>query len=164
MKKMKVDLAVIGGGPAGMAAALEAKRQGVEKVIIIERDKKLGGILQQCIHDGFGIQRFGERLAGTEYAQRFIDQIKESDIEVLLETMVIEMTPEKEIYACSGKHGMVYLLRRDCSGYGMQRTDCKPGAFIRKASGRGVHGGKRPAIHQYGRLSSGKRSRDLRLR
>lgn len=109
MKKMKVDLAVIGGGPAGMAAALEAKRQGVEKVIIIERDKKLGGILQQCIHDGFGIQRFGERLAGTEYAQRFIDQIKESDIEVLLETMVIEMTPEKEIYACSGKHGMVYL-------------------------------------------------------
>ena len=62
MKKMKVDLAVIGGGPAGMAAALEAKRQGVEKVIIIERDKKLGGILQQCIHDGFGIQRFGERL------------------------------------------------------------------------------------------------------
>ena len=96
MKKMKVDLAVIGGGPAGMAAALEAKRQGVEKVIIIERDKKLGGILQQCIHDGFGIQRFGERLAGTEYAQRFIDQIKESDIEVLLETMVIEMTPDAE--------------------------------------------------------------------
>ncbi len=108
MKKMKVDLAVIGGGPAGIGP-LEAKRQGVEKVIIIERDKKLGGILQQCIHDGFGIQRFGERLPGTEYAQRFIDQIKESDIEVLLETMVIEMTPEKEIYACSGKHGMVYL-------------------------------------------------------
>lgn len=109
MEKMKVDLAVIGAGPAGMAAALEAKRQGVEKVIIIERDKKLGGILQQCIHDGFGLHRFGERLAGTEYAQRFIDQVKEADIEVFLETMVIEMTADKEIYACGRKHGMLHI-------------------------------------------------------
>lgn len=62
MKKMKVDLAVIGGGPAGMAAALEAKRQGVEKVIIIERDKKLGGILQQCIHDGLESSVLGKDL------------------------------------------------------------------------------------------------------
>ncbi|MFR5072785.1 MAG: hypothetical protein ACLTDS_11910 [Bianqueaceae bacterium] len=109
MKKMKVDLAVIvEGGLVGMAY-FRGQTVGESKVIIIERDKKLSEILQQCIHDGFGIQRFGERLAGTEYAQRFIDQIKESDIEVLLETMVIEMTPEKEIYACSGKHGMVYL-------------------------------------------------------
>ena len=109
MKNMKVDLAIIGGGPAGLAAALEAKKQGIEKVVIIEREKRLGGILRQCIHDGFGIQRFGERLAGTEYAQRFIDLLKDTDIEVFLETMVIEMNKEKEIYAWSGKYGMIHM-------------------------------------------------------
>ena len=70
MKNISVDIAVIGGGPAGLAAALEAKEQGAGRVLLLERDGDLGGILQQCIHDGFGLYRFGARLSGTEYAQR----------------------------------------------------------------------------------------------
>lgn len=109
MKKYTVDIAVIGGGPAGMAAALEARKQGAEKVIILERDVELGGILQQCIHDGFGLHRFQKRMAGTEYAQSFIDEVNDTDIEVLLDTMVLEITQDKVIYACNNKEGMLEI-------------------------------------------------------
>ena len=108
MKELRVDIAVIGGGPAGLAAALEAKRQGAEKVVLIERDFQLGGILPQCIHDGFGLHRFGERLAGAEYAQRFIDEVKETDIEIWLNTMVLEINENKELYACNSKDGILH--------------------------------------------------------
>lgn len=101
------DVAVIGGGPAGLAAAIKAKQQGAGKVVIVERDIALGGILQQCIHDGFGIHRFKERLAGTNYAQRFVDQLQGTDIEVLLDTMVLEITQDKQIYTCSKADGML---------------------------------------------------------
>ena len=109
MKKMNFDIAVIGGGPAGLAAALKAREAGAEKVVIIERDIELGGILQQCIHDGFGLHRFGKRMAGTEYAQEFIDDIEKSDIEVLLDTMVLEVTQDKVVYACNNKVGMMEI-------------------------------------------------------
>ena len=109
MKKMNFDIAVIGGGPAGLAAALKARQAGAEKVLVIERDVELGGILQQCIHDGFGLHRFGKRMAGTEYAQEFIDELEKTDIEVLLDTMVLEVTTDKVIYACNNKDGMMEI-------------------------------------------------------
>ena len=71
------DIVIIGGGPAGMAAAVAAYDKGVTDIVILDRDSDLGGILQQCIHDGFGLHRFGKRMAGTEYAQEFIDKIEE---------------------------------------------------------------------------------------
>lgn len=109
MNDYKVDIAVIGGGPAGMAAALEAKKQGAGTVMIIERDVELGGILQQCIHDGFGLHRFQKRMAGTEYAQVFVDDIESSDIWVLTDTMVLEVTQDRVIYACNNRDGMVEI-------------------------------------------------------
>ncbi|MCT4541939.1 MAG: FAD-dependent oxidoreductase [Vallitalea sp.] len=109
MKYIDTDVAVIGGGPAGLAAATEAKRQGVENVLIIERDVELGGILQQCIHDGFGLHRFGKRLSGCEYAENFIEEVENEDIDVKMKTMVLEITKEKIIYAMNEEDGMMRI-------------------------------------------------------
>ena len=105
---MNYDLVVIGGGPAGLAAAVEAYNDGVESILVIERDKELGGILQQCIHNGFGLHEFKEQLTGPEYAGRFIDQLKEMEIEYKLDTMVLDVTPEKQIHAINSVDG--YML------------------------------------------------------
>ena len=93
------DVAVIGGGPAGLGAACEAKKQGAQKVVVIERDIELGGILQQCIHNGFGIHIFGEELTGPEYAQRYIHMVRDENIDILLDTMVISISKDKKIRA-----------------------------------------------------------------
>ncbi len=92
------ELAVIGGGPAGLAAAYSAYQNGLRKIIILERDKELGGILNQCIHNGFGLHRFKEELSGPEYAHRFIEMLKDTSVEVRLDTMVIEITPNKQVF------------------------------------------------------------------
>lgn len=109
MNKQSCKLAVIGGGPAGLAAAQEAYEEGIEDILIIERDFELGGILQQCIHNGFGLHYFGEELTGPEYAQRFIDEIAEKGINVKLDTMVLDVTPEKKIYAVNSQEGMLEI-------------------------------------------------------
>lgn len=103
------DVIVIGGGPAGLASALSARENGAEKVLIIERDKELGGILNQCIHNGFGLHHFKEELTGPEYAGKYIDLVKRTDIEVMLDTMVIQITPDKRVYATSAEYGYVVL-------------------------------------------------------
>ena len=92
MYEMKCDVCVVGGGPAGLAAAVSAKKAGAEKVLIVERDESLGGILQQCIHPGFGLKLFNEELTGPEYFGRFIDEAEEAGVETLLGSMVLEVS------------------------------------------------------------------------
>lgn len=105
---MRYDLVVIGGGPAGLAAAYEAYENGVRDILIIERDKELGGILNQCIHNGFGLHTFKEELTGPEYAERFIDLVNDRKIEVKLDTMVLNIDENKSIHAINSEEG--YLI------------------------------------------------------
>ena len=91
------DVVVIGGGPAGLAAAIEAKKYGAGSICVIERDRELGGILQQCIHNGFGLHIFKEDLTGPEYAERFIDELKELGIACKLDTMVLELSEDRHL-------------------------------------------------------------------
>jgi NADPH-dependent 2,4-dienoyl-CoA reductase/sulfur reductase-like enzyme len=92
---------VIGAGPAGLAAAVSAKKNGVQNLIIVERNNWLGGILPQCIHDGFGLEIFKEQLTGPEYAQKYIDDLNRLNIPYLLDSMVLEVTPEKKVFVAS---------------------------------------------------------------
>ena len=108
MNRIQTDCAVIGGGPAGLAAAVEAHRAGLD-TLIIERDLSLGGILQQCIHDGFGLLRFKRRMTGGQYAQAFIDEVEAEGIAVKLDTMVLEIKPDKTIYAVNEQDGLLEI-------------------------------------------------------
>jgi len=109
MKKISAEIAIIGGGPAGMAAALEAKAQGIGSVVILERDFELGGILPQCIHDGFGVLSYGKSMTGCGYAQKEVDEINKTDIQIFLDTMVLEIGEDKVIYACNSKDGILEI-------------------------------------------------------
>ena len=102
----KVDLVIIGGGPAGMSAAVAAYDAGLRNILILERDKSLGGILRQCIHNGFGLHRFKEELTGPEYAYRYELQVRERNIPFKLNTMVLDIAPNKVITAMNSEDGM----------------------------------------------------------
>lgn len=102
----KIDVVIIGGGPAGIAAAISAYDSGIESILILERDKALGGILNQCIHNGFGLHTFHEELTGPEYAQRFEDQLFEHGIEYKLNTMVTHISSEKVVTAMNHEEGL----------------------------------------------------------
>ena len=100
------ELVIIGGGPAGMSAALAAYENGIRDILILERDERLGGILQQCIHNGFGLHRFGEELTGPEYAWRYEERVRELGIPFKLNTMVLDITEDKEITATNPTDGI----------------------------------------------------------
>ena len=104
-----VDLVVVGGGPAGMAAAIAAHEAGLRDIVILERDNALGGILRQCIHNGFGLHRFGEELTGPEYAYRYEKMVRELEIPFMLDTMVIDISPEKRVTAMNKEEGIFFL-------------------------------------------------------
>ena len=103
------DIVIIGGGPAGLAAAVSAKRNGAESILVIERDKELGGILNQCIHNGFGLHTFKEELTGPEYAQRFIDKLMAEEIAYKLNTMVLSISKDKVVTAMNREDGILEI-------------------------------------------------------
>jgi NADPH-dependent 2,4-dienoyl-CoA reductase/sulfur reductase-like enzyme len=103
------DLIVIGGGPAGLAAAISAYENGLEKILIVERDVELGGILNQCIHNGFGLHYFKEELTGPEYAGKFIEKLEETSIEVLMDTICLEVTDKKQVHIMNKINGYQIL-------------------------------------------------------
>ena len=103
------DVAVIGAGPAGLAAALEARKNGAERIVVLERDFEAGGILNQCIHNGFGLHYFKEELTGPEYAERFISELRGTDIELKLNTMVLSISQAKHIVAVNPQEGVLEI-------------------------------------------------------
>ncbi|MBQ8161317.1 MAG: NAD(P)/FAD-dependent oxidoreductase [Clostridia bacterium] len=106
MEHLKKDLVIVGGGPAGLAAAIAAWEDGIRNLVVLEREHQAGGILRQCIHNGFGLHRFGEELTGPEYAQRDIDRAKELGIPIQCDTTVLEVTEERQVTCVSEQEGL----------------------------------------------------------
>ena len=108
----RVDLVIVGGGPAGMSAAVAAYESGVKNLLILERDSHLGGILQQCIHNGFGLHRFGEELTGPEYAWRYEKLVHDYNIPYLTDTMVLDITPDRVVTATNSERGVFTIAAK----------------------------------------------------
>lgn len=105
----QVQLAIIGGGPAGLSAAIAARKAGVEDILLIERDRELGGILNQCIHAGFGLHTFGRELTGPEYAGEYVRQFRELNIPCLSGAMVLNLSPDRVLTVTGRETGLVQI-------------------------------------------------------
>ena len=130
MENNRYDVIVIGAGPAGLAAAEAAHKGGAGRILLLERDNTLGGILNQCIHNGFGLHYFKEELTGPEYAGRFIELVRKTNIEVKTDTMVLAVTPEKRVHGLPRTHARRHF-----------HPGCTPGWRI--------HRGRGPAVSEH---------------
>jgi NADPH-dependent 2,4-dienoyl-CoA reductase/sulfur reductase-like enzyme len=146
----EVDVAVIGGGPAGVAAAIAARREGAEKVVVFERDWEAGGILQQCIHPGFGLHMFGEELTGPEYMDRYLKQAMEAGVEFALNTMVFQMDPPSET---NGKKSASFWVMNPKTGIGKvaaKSVVLAMGCRERPAGALGIAGSRPAGVYTAG--------------
>ena len=148
----EVQLAIIGGGPAGLAAAVAARRAGVEDILILERDRELGGILNQCIHAGFGLHTFGQELTGPEYAHRFIEQVQALEIPYWLNTMVLDISPER-VLTVTGRERGLQQIRAQAVILAMGCRE-RPRGAPRLPPGGHLLGGRGAAARQHGRADA----------